>query len=160
MFRAIAAAATILLATPALATAQASIEGVWIGLSVRTIGGPNDGQVTEFTQPRILIYTDSFFAWVFGGTDVERPLTGEDASDAEIVAAIAGFQAVAGTYLIDGTDIVYHRLASLNPNGQLPENQPLVRQIRALTQTRLATQLTNADGVTTVLLYRRAEGGD
>ena len=159
MLRTIAVAA-LLLVTPAAGAAQASIEGVWIGLTQRTIGGPNDGQVTEFTQTRILIYTDSFFAWVFGGTDQQRPLAPAGASDAQIVAAIQGYQGVAGTYLIDGRDIIYNRLAAQNPGGQLPENQPLVRRIRALTETRLATEATNADGVTTVLLYRRAEGGD
>ena len=41
---------------PQVASAQ-SLEGVWRGIGQRTIGGPNDGQVIEYDNPRLLIYT-------------------------------------------------------------------------------------------------------
>ena len=47
------------LLAPQVALAQ-SLKGVWRGAAARTIGGPNDGQLIQFTQPRYLIYTDAF----------------------------------------------------------------------------------------------------
>jgi hypothetical protein len=113
--------------------------------------------MTEYTETRLLIYTDAFFMWTFGGTTQPRPLADADASDAEIVQAIQGYQGVGGTYQVVGREILYNRLVSLNPGGALPENQPLVREIRTLTQNRMETELTNAEGVTTVLIYTRVE---
>ena len=143
---------TVLLATPALGAAQ-SLEGVWRGTTQVIIGGPDDGQVTQFTQYRLLIYTKAFFTWVFLG-EGDRPLGG---SDAEIVQATQQFNTAAGTYIRDGVNIIYNRRASTNPNGEQPENQPLVRQIRALTANTLVTQVTNAEGVTALLVYQRVE---
>jgi len=67
------------------------------------------------------------------------------------------FSSWGGTYMLDGTDIIYIRRITLNPSGMLPENQPSIRTIRALTATMLETSITNDDGVTIVLRYRRVE---
>ena len=58
---------------PQVASAQ-SLEGVWRGIGQRTIGGPNDGQVIEYDNPRLLIYTDAFFMWAFVTGQGPRPL--------------------------------------------------------------------------------------
>ncbi len=148
----------LLLLTPALAEAQ-RLEGVWRGTAVRTIGGPNDGQVTQFDRLRLLIYTDSFFMWAFETSDGPRallPPPGE-ASDGQLAEAFQGYSSNAGTYIRDGNQIIYNRLLTMAPNGMQPENQPLVREIRLLTRNRLETQLTNDQGVTTVLIYERVE---
>ena len=77
------------------------------GVSQRTIGGHNDGQFTEFTQPRYLIYTDAFFTYTFVG-EGERP-TGANPSDADILQAVSQYVSVAGTYIRDGATIRYNR---------------------------------------------------
>ncbi len=145
--------AVLMLVSPALASAQ-SLKGVWLGVFQLTIGGPNDGQVIEFTQPRYLIYTDAFFNYTFV-LEGDRP-TG-DLSDAQFLQAAQQYISVGGTYIRDGFTIRYNRRAALNPNASLPENQPQIREIRALTANTLVTQGTNADGVTTLLIYTRIE---
>jgi len=122
--------------------------------SARTIGGPNDGQVIEYENPRFLIYTDAYFMWAFLPNG-DRP-TG-DLTDAQIAQVARTYGSVAGSYIRDGVNIRYNQVISLNPNGNLPENQPVVRQIRSLSAYRLATQATNADGVTNINIYRRIE---
>ncbi len=141
------------LLAPQVALAQ-SLKGVWRGTAARTIGGPNDGQLIQFTQPRYLIYTDAFFNYTFV-LEGDRP-TG-DLSDAEFLQAASQYVSVGGTYIRDGFTIRYNRRAALNPNASLPENQPQIREIRALTANTLVTQGTNADGVTTLLIYARIE---
>ncbi len=149
---------SLALLAPQVASAQ-SLEGVWRGTAVRTIGGPNDGQVTSFDRLRLLIYTDSFFMWAFEtSTGPRSPLSPpNETSDAEFGEVARQYASVAGTYMRDGPTIIYNRLLSLVPNGMLRENQPFVRQIRLLTPNRLETQATNADGVTNVLIYERVE---
>jgi len=145
--------AVFMLVSPTLASAQ-SLKGVWLGVSQFTIGGPNDGQLTEFTQQRYLIYTDAFFNYTFV-LEGDRP-TG-DLSDAQFLQAASQYVAIGGTYIRDGFIIRYNRRVSLNPNASLPENQPQIREIRTLTANRLVTQVTDDAGVTTLLIYNRIE---
>jgi hypothetical protein len=142
-----------LMLTPAIAVAQ-TLEGVWLGTEIETIGGDNAG-VVEVTNPRILIYTEGFFSWTFENAD--RPATGPDATDAQIADAMRNLNVAAGTYVRDGATIHYIRRVTNNPNGMLPENQPLDRTIRALTATMLESAITDDEGVTTILRYRRIE---
>jgi hypothetical protein len=140
-----------LVVTPVAASAQ-SLVGVWKGTEIEVMSGPNAGR-TLYENPRYLIYTNTHFMWAFEENG-KRP-TGS--SDAEISQAAQMYQSVAGTYIRDGATIIYNRSIALNPNGMLPENQPLVRQIRLLTPNALETQLTNAEGVTSILRYVRVE---
>ena len=146
------------LLTPVIASAQ-SIQGVWEGVEMRIIGGPNDGQVTP-VQPRLLIYTEAYFMWAFVTGTEPRPLLPPpgEATDEQVAAAARQYLSVAGTYIRDGATLTYNRLISSIPNLMAPENQPQApRTIRLLTKNRLETQVTNAEGVTTVLVYRRVE---
>jgi hypothetical protein len=152
MRRATAVLIVLLATTPALASTQ-TLKGVWRGISQVTITATGETQVVEFTQPRILIYTDAYFAWAFEPED-PRPLGN---SDADLVEDARLYNSAAGTYIRDGINIIYNRRTATDPNGRLPSAQPLVRQIRTLTATTLVTQLTSADGVVTLLVYERAE---
>jgi hypothetical protein len=80
--------------------------------------------------PRLLNFTDAYFFLVFENEGDPRP-TGQ-LSDDQILQAVLRMQAWAGTYVRDGVDIIYNRHVTINPNGMLPENQPLVRRIRTL----------------------------
>ena len=149
---------TAMLVTPALASAQ-SIEGVWLMTEIEDVGGPNAG-VTPAAQARLLMYTKSHFMWAFdNGAPARTPISGPgaDASDAEWGRFARQYQSSGGTYRLDGSTITYIHRVSLVPNTMLPENQTQVRQIRTLTPTFLETQVTNPDGVTTILRYRRVE---
>jgi hypothetical protein len=146
----------VLLVTPALGEAQ-RLEGVWLGTEVEIVNGPNAG-VTP-VQPRLLIYTESHFMWAFVNSTEPRDLLPpvNETSDSQLAAAAGSYQSSAGTYLRDGNSIIYNRRVDLIPNNMQPENQPLVREIRTLTRGLLETQATNADGITTILRYRRVE---
>ena len=84
---------------------------------------------------------------------------GGEASDAEWGQFARQYQSSGGTYIRDGTTIIYNQLVNMVPNGMQPANQPLVREIRALTRNVLVTQATNDQGVTNILIYERVEGG-
>jgi hypothetical protein len=142
-----------LLAAPVLANAQ-SLEGVWLGTQIENIGGDNAG-VIEVTTPRLLIYTEGFFSWTFENSARENP--GQGASDAELADLLRNLNVAAGTYMRDGTTIRYIRRITGFPGGQLPENQPFDREIRALTASLLETSVENPDGSITILRYRRVE---
>ena len=73
-----------------------------------------------------------------------------------VFSALEQFNAVE-TYIRDGENLIYNRLISQIPNQMVPENSRQERVIRLLTRNRLETQATNADGVTTVLVYTRVE---
>ena len=143
----------VLLVSPALGVAQ-SLEGVWRGTEVEVVNGPNAG-VTVLEHPRLLNFTDAYFFLLFESEGDPRP-TGQ-LSDEQILQAVQRMQGWAGTYMRDGVDIIYNRHITINPNAMLPENQPLVRQIRTLTRRTLETEATNADGITTILRYTRVE---
>ena len=158
MFRIALLAVSLALLAPQVAPAQ-SLEGVWRGTTATTIGGPNDGQVIQLVNQRLLIYTDAYFMWAFVfGPDPRPVLEGNGPfSDAEIGSVTRQYSSTAGTYIRDGATLTYDRLIALNSASMLPENQPQVRVIRNLTANILETQATNADGVTVVLRYRRVE---
>lgn len=145
----------ILAATPLTASSQ-SLKGVWLGTSQRTIGGPNNGQVIA-VQPRLLIYTDAFYSYAFIMGTEPRATLSDSPSDTAVAAAMQPYNASTGTYMRDGSTIKYDQIVTPNPNAMLPENQRFDREIRMLTADRLETQATDANGVTTVLIYRRVE---
>ena len=147
---------TVLLLTPVVASAQ-SIEGVWRLVETEVQGGPNP---TVFRgaqiQPSLFILTGEHFAYLIDNSRERRP-TLQQPTDAQIVELISPLAFAAGTYQFDGSTIRYDRMTSINPNGALPENQPLVRQVENLTSNRLETSATNADGVKVILKYTRVE---
>lgn len=152
MRRATAVLVILLALSPALVAAQ-TLKGVWSGISQVTISESGETEVLPFTMPRILIYTDAYFSWAFEPEDA-RPL-GD--SDADVAAAARAYNTSAGTYIRDGVDIIYNRRVATNPNSRLASAQPLIRQIRVLTATRLVTQVTNPAGATILFVYERVE---
>lgn len=150
--------ALILLSLPAVGFAQ-SLEGVWRGVSIQFIGG-DEPRTEQFSNMRILIYTESFFMWAFDNATEPRPLLSQNpqnSSDAEIGRVARQYQSTGGTYQLDGNTIIYNRLIDMVPNGMAPENQPFIRNIRMLTANRLETQITNNEGNIVVLRYVRME---
>lgn len=137
---------------PAGMAAQ-TLKGVWRGAAQVTISETGETEVVELTQPRILIYTDTYFAWAVEPED-PRSL---GSSNTEVTAAARDHHSAAGTYTRDGVDIIYDPRLAAHLNGRRAAAPPLVCQIRVLTATWLVTQLTSPDGVTEVLVYERVE---
>jgi len=152
MRRATALLVMLLAVAPAMVAAQ-SLKGVWRGTAQVTISESGETTVVEFTQPRILIYTDAYFSWAFEPEEA-RPI-GD--SDAVVAAAARAYNTAAGTYIRDGVNILYDRRVATNPAARQAAAQPVIRRIRVLTATRLVTEATNPEGVTTLLVYERAE---
>jgi hypothetical protein len=152
MRRATSLLVILLAISPALAAAQ-TLKGVWRGTRQVTISASGETSVVDFTMPRILIYTDAYFSWAF---EPEEPRPLGD-SDADVAAAARAYNSSTGTYIRDGVNIIYDRRVATNPNARRAVAQPLIREIRVLTATTLVTQLTNAEGVTTLLVYERVE---
>lgn len=143
-----------LLALSAPTTQAQSIEGIWQIVEVEVQGGPNAG--TYPAQGGLLVYGERHFAWVLDLNEEPRPPI-ESPTDAQMAANLQLFTAVSGTYELDGSTLRYHHRVNVNPAGTLPENLPQVRELTRLTSDRLETIATNADGVTTILRYRRVE---
>jgi len=140
------------LTMPSISAAEPSIVGVWLGTQVEVVGGDNAG-ITQVTNPRFLMYTaGGHYMLNFELRDREP-----GNSDRAIADANRGYSSWGGTYMLDGTDIIYIRRISNNPTLMLPENQRAVRQLRAVTDTMLETYTTNDEGVTTIFRYRRIE---
>ena len=147
---------SLALLAPHVSLAQ-SIEGVWRLVEREVQGGPNPRMESgSLIQPGLLIYTEGYFAYLIDNSTEPRPVL-EQPTDAQIVALINPLAFAAGTYQLDGSTLRYDRMTNINPNGALPENQPLVRQLENLTSNRLETSLTNANGVKTILKYTRVE---
>ena len=128
------------------------IEGVWTLVAKEIRGGPNPR--VEFgsqIQPSLLVYSEGYVMWAFvTGSEPRR-------ADATIGDAARHYASAGADYELDGSTLRYHRFVSLHPRAMLPENQPLVRELVALTATSLETSGTNADGVTLILRYTRLE---
>ena len=129
-----------------------SIEGVWTLVEREIQGGPNPRvESGSQIQLSLLIYTEGYVMWAFvTGTEPRRV-------DATIGDAARHYASAGADYELDGSTLRYHRFVSLYPRAMLPENQPLVRELVALTATSLETTGTNADGVTLILRYTRLE---
>ncbi len=156
MFRIVLLTVSLALLAPQVSVAQ-SIEGVWRLVEREVQGGPNARiESGSLIQPGLLIYTEGYFAYLIDNSTEPRPVI-EQATNAQIVASINPLAFAAGTYQLDGSTLRYDRMTNINPNGVLPENQPLVRQLENLTSNRLETSLTNANGVKTILKYTRVE---
>ena len=156
MLRIALLAVSLALLAPQVALAQ-SIEGVWRLVEREVQGGPNARiESGSQIQPSLFILTEAHFAFLIdNSTEPRRAI--QQATDAQIVALINPLAFSAGTYEFDGSTISYDRMTNINPNGALPENQPLVRQVENLTSNRLETSATNANGVKTILKYNRVE---
>jgi len=156
MLRIALLAVSLAFLAPQVALAQ-SIEGVWRLVEREVQGGPNPRMESgSLIQPGLLIYTEGYFAYLIDNSTEPRPVL-EQPTDAQIVALINPLAFAAGTYQLDGSTLRYDRMTNINPNGALPENQPLVRQLENLTSNRLETSFTNANGVKTILKYTRVE---
>ncbi len=154
-----ALAGSILLTFSMTAAAQ-SLVGVWEMYEQEAIGGPDAGIITVANpRSRILIYTETYFSWVFDMSQEPRPMLppAAETSDAEFGAVARFMNVSSGTYQRVGSTIIYNRTSAVAPNAMAPENQPFIREIRTLTPTRLETQVTNDQGITQILRYYRAE---
>src|SRR5262245_3674876 len=101
-----------------------SIVGVWRLAEVIT-EGPNEKRNTN-PQPGVLIFTQHFYSANVVTSEAPRPeLPATGATDEQRADAFGAFDAVTGGYEIMGSQIVFTRIASKNPNAMRPGSKAM-----------------------------------
>ena len=92
--------------------------GVWEIIGSKMEFPPDMNQETivyDTHLPGILIFTKKYFSWVsFHGESL--PELPEEPTDTQVAAVYNQFDAIAGTYEIEGSSIERHLIVSKNPN--------------------------------------------
>ena len=121
-FALLLACAALVVALPATADAQLSVEGAWT-VSEWTIDGK-----TSPAQRGIFIFTSTHYSFFFVSQGEERASPAEPGpggmTDAEKVVAYDEFTANAGRYTIDGNTLTTRAYMAKNPGymAQWPDN--------------------------------------
>lgn len=110
---AISLAATLSLASAA--PDETALEGAWVLDSIEL----PDGEVFEDPQRGLVVFADGHFSYTMvAPPDTERAtFTGDTPSDSEKAAAFDSFVAGAGTFTVEGDDLVTRAYLHVNPNA-------------------------------------------
>jgi hypothetical protein len=103
---------------PAKTTEEAAptIQGVWETEEIETIGGQDAG-INSSPQPGLYIFTKQHYSIMFVGGTEPRPLfKTATPSEKEITGAYNALIANAGTYELEGSNIVMHPSVAKDPN--------------------------------------------
>lgn len=114
----LAITAISLTATLSLASAapdEAALQGAWVLDSIEL----PDGEVFEDPQRGLVLFADGHFSYTMvAPPDTERAThTGDTPSESEKAAAFDSFVAGAGTFTIEGDDLVTRAYLHINPNA-------------------------------------------
>lgn len=101
-------------AAPSDEAAAQSLVGAWTLEEAEVTGGNNPGTFTGLSG--LMIFTETHYSQVFVIGN-ERPQLGENATDAERLAAFAPFIANGGTYTLDGFTLTLQHSVAKNPNA-------------------------------------------
>ena len=140
-------------AAPAQTSAQ-SVEGVWERVDIVFEGGPNPRTLQE---QGFGIFMDGHFIVleVNGLTSGPRPVLGDSPTDAEILAVVGPFAAVAGTYETTSGSITLHPTMTKVPfAGTAP---PAVFELEFQGNDSWTSAITNSNGVTQTRRYVRVD---
>ena len=114
MRRTLIVAVALLVLFPLSAAAQ-SLVGAWTLEQVEVTGGDNPGTFTQ--RPGLAIVTATHYIRMNVLGNESRPLLGENATDAERLAAFTPFSAHGGTYTLDGSTVTVNTTIHKNPNA-------------------------------------------
>lgn len=112
----VVAAVSFVAFRPAARMDASSVAGVWKTVSVTILGGPQGGTELEMAQPSLSIFTERHFATVFVVGMQPRATLAEDATEEQLLAAWAPFQALAGTFELSGDELRTKLIVSKSPN--------------------------------------------
>lgn len=115
--------ATVLLAipTPGVGQEGTPVEGAWV---VTSWTSP-DGDTNAEPRPGLLVFTKTHYSIMFvPGSEPRTQWTGEQMTDADMVAAYPTIIANSGRYEVNGNELTTRAFVAKNPNymGEWPEN--------------------------------------
>ena len=118
----------VLLASPTPGVGQEGtpVEGAWV---VGSWTSP-DGETNALPRPGLFVFTKTHYSIMFVPSEEPRaPYTGEEMTDADMVAAYTTFIANSGRYEVKGNELATRALVANNPNymGAWPENSTSYR---------------------------------
>ncbi len=96
---------------------EPTIEGAWTLEEITTVGGPNEGTVTD-PQPSLWVFAGAHYSEMYVIPESEARALFEQApqSDAEIRGAYDTFIANSGSYELQGSTLVMRPMVAKHPN--------------------------------------------
>ena len=115
--------AAVLLASPTPGVGQEGtpVEGAWV---VTSWTSP-DGDTNAEPQPGLFVFTKTHYSIMFvPGSEARAQYTGEQMTDADMLAAYTTVTANSGRYEVSGNELTTRAYVAKNPNymGGWPEN--------------------------------------
>jgi hypothetical protein len=93
------------------------IEGVWTDKEIETIGGPDEGKITD-PQPSLLFITKHYYGTMFVSSAKPRSLfKTQTPTDKQIVEAYKNFITAGGPYELRGSTLILHTSVGLEPDA-------------------------------------------
>ena len=93
-----------------------TIEGAWTLEEITTVGGPNEGTVTD-PQPSLWVFSQRHYSEMFVvGTEPRALTESQPATDEEALEAHRSYRANSGSYELDGSIIVQRPMVARGPN--------------------------------------------
>jgi hypothetical protein len=118
----ILAAALLASPTPCLGQEGTPLEGAWVITSWTSPGGDTNVE----PQPGLLVFTKTHYSIMFvPGSELRTRWTGEEMTDAEMVAAYTTVIANSGRYDVNANELTTRAFVAKNPNymGDWPDNE-------------------------------------
>jgi len=103
-------------------TAQTATAGFVVGVwRISEVMSPDKSTRNTAPQPGIIIFTRGYYSFNVVRSESPRPeLPATGATDKQLADAFGPFDAVAGSYQVNGNQLKYARIAAKNPNGMRP----------------------------------------
>ncbi len=94
-----------------------TIQGAWTLEEITTVGGPNEGTVTD-PQPSLWVFAGSHYSEMFVSTPSEPRALFEQQppTDAQALEAYSTIVANSGTYEVRGSTVVFRPMVANHPN--------------------------------------------
>ncbi len=144
--------AVALVALFPLTTAAQSIEGVWERVDAVFEGGPNPRTVQE---KGFAIFLEGYFSVLEDNSNAPRPAPGGSPPPADVLAALAGYGAVVGTYeMTSGGVTLYPTMANVPNDVDFP---PAVFGLEFKDNDSFTSTITNPNGEHVARRYVRVK---
>jgi len=117
----ILAAVLLVSPTPGVGQEGTPVEGAWVFVSITS----PDGETNAQPRPGLLVFTKTHYSMMFVASEEPRAqYTGEEMTDADMVAAYTTFVANSGRYEVNGNELTSRAFVAKDPNymGAWPEN--------------------------------------
>ncbi len=98
------------------ATGESPIDGVWSNVRV-DVTTPDSSFTIDIVRPSVLIYEDGHYAAVNIQGQEPREVLPDEATDAQLLAAVGRLRMNGGTFEVDGSTVTGQVITHWNPNA-------------------------------------------